>query len=417
MSKTIWIINQYASLPATGIGGRHRDLSRELAQRGHNVTLISARWTHLVRDSSAAEEAPSQEMFEGFRFVRISVGKYTHAHDKRRILNWFSFAWKLRRLGSSINETPDVIIYSSPSLIGFLGAEKLAKKYRAKLIFEVRDIWPLTFSELGGYSHRHPFIRFLQWIEDRAYRKSDRVISNLPGAVEHMVSRGLLREKFQWIPNGFSRSDVEQSLPLPSNIFKKLPQSTFNICYAGTVGAANALHTLIRAAYLLRNESDISFTIMGHGREKDTLVESVRELGLTNVYFVAPVPKSMVQSVLKECSVCYLGLTKDSLFRFGVSPNKLFDYLVSGKPIIYGIDSGDYRPVEEFGAGIQIPPEDSVALVEAIKMLRVKSLQELEEMGRNGKKAAFEHHEYEMLAEKLEQVLMGPASGFGGRGS
>lgn len=406
MGKAIWIINQYASLPSTGIGGRHRDLARELVKRGHNVTLVSARWTHLVRDAEAAQGAPDQEVFEGFRFVRIPVGRYAHAHDKKRILNWFSFAWRLRGLGRVLHERPDIVLYSSPSLVGFMGAESLAKKYDARLAFEVRDIWPLTFSELGGYPANHPFIRFLQWIEDRAYRTSDCVISNLPGAVEHMVTRGLPREKFHWIPNGFSRSDVDQCLPLPPEVADQLPKRTFNICYAGTIGAANALHTLIEAAALLRDEADLSFTIVGHGREKEALKKHARKLGLTNVYFIDPVPKAMVQSVLQECSVCYLGLTKDSLFRFGVSPNKLFDYLVSGKPIIYGIDSGDYKPVQEFAAGLQVPPEDPVALAEAIRKLKAKAPRELDAMGDNGRRSAFEHHEYGMLAEKLEQILI-----------
>lgn len=406
MGATVWIINQYASLPSTGIGGRHRDLARELVKRGHHVTLISARWTHLVHDAKAAEDAPAEELFEGFRFVRIPVRKYAHAHDKMRILNWFSFAWKITGLGRALNEKPDVVLYSSPSLVGFLGAERLARKHGAKLVFEVRDIWPLTFSELGGYSDHHPFIRLLQWIEDRAYRKSDRVISNLPGAVEHMVSRGLARDKFRWIPNGFSRGDVEQRLPLPPEVSDKLPKGTFNICYAGTVGAANALHTLVEAANLLKDDGDISFTIMGHGREKEPLKERVQSMGLMNVHFIDPVPKQMVQSVLQEASVCYLGLTGDSLFRFGVSPNKLFDYLVSAKPIIYGIDSGDYRPVEGFGAGLQIRPEDPEALAGAVRELKSKSPHELEAMGENGRKAAFKYHEYGMLAMKLEVALL-----------
>lgn len=406
MKKTIWIINQYASLPSTGMGGRHRDLARELARRGHKVTLVSARWTHLVRDNETAKIAPNEEMFEGFRFVRVPVGRYSHAHDKKRILNWFSFAWKLIGLAHSLNEKPDIVLYSSPSLVGFLGAERLAKRYGARLVFEVRDIWPLTFSELGGYSIRHPFIRFLQWVEDRAYRNSDFVISNLPGAVDHMVGRGLSPEKFQWIPNGFSQGDVDQCLPLPKEILSRLPKDTFNICYTGTVGTANALHTLVEAANLLRGDPGISFTIVGQGGEKEILKESVQKLGLSNVFFVDPVPKKMVQSILQECDVCYLGLTGDSLFRFGVSPNKLFDYLVSGKPIIYGIDSGDYRPVEEFGAGLQIMPEDPISLANAVKELKSKSKDELSKMGQNGRKAAFEYHEYGMLARKLEKVLV-----------
>src|SRR5690554_3403210 len=407
MSKKIWIINQYASLPSTGIGGRHRDLARELADRGHRVTVISARWTHLVRDTDAALGAPDQEEFEGFRFVRIPVGRYTHAHDKKRIWNWVVFAGLITRLRLKLNEEPDVILYSSPSLIGYLGAERLAKKCRAKLVFEVRDIWPLTFSELGGFSHNHPFIRFLQWVEDRAYRHSDAVISNLPGAVDHMVSRGMRREKFTWIPNGFSKSDVDVALPLPDEVRAGFPDNSFNICYAGTVGVANALHTLVEAAEILRNELDISFTIVGNGREKAALIKYVKDRNLKNVHFIDPVPKKMVQSVLRKADVCYLGLTGDSLFRFGVSPNKLFDYLVSGKPVIYGIDSGDYRPVEEFGAGVQIKPEDPVALADAILCLKAKPKAELEEIGRRGRAAAFQSHEYGMLAERLEKVLVG----------
>ncbi|MCW4152624.1 glycosyltransferase family 4 protein [Halomonas sp. 18H] len=410
MAKNIWIINQYASLPSTGIGGRHRDLSRELAKRGHNVTLVSARWTHLIRDAKAAEEAPDEEIFEGFRFVRVPVSRYPHAHHKKRIFNWFSFAWKLRRLPRSLNEKPDVVLYSSPSLVGFLGAENLARKFGAKLVFEVRDIWPLTFSELGGYSDRHPFIRFLQWVEDRAYQNSDRVISNLPGAVEHMVRRGMTREKFSWIPNGFSKGDVDQCPDLPQEVDEQLPTDTFNVCYTGTVGAANALHTLVEAASLLKDEHDISVTIVGNGREKETLQEYVRQLKLENVYFVEPVPKQMVQPVLRKCSVCYLGLTGDSLFRFGVSPNKLFDYLVSGKPVIYGIDSGDYKPVEEFKAGLQVPPEDPEALAKAIRALKATPPYELELMGENGRKSAFKYHEYSMLAEKLEHILLDGSS-------
>lgn len=98
VQKTVWIINQYGSLPSTGIGGRHRHLSRELAQLGHSVTLISARWTHTTRDEAAADNAPELEIFEGFRFLRIPVKKYKDAHNKKRILNWFAFAWRIRKL-------------------------------------------------------------------------------------------------------------------------------------------------------------------------------------------------------------------------------------------------------------------------------------------------------------------------------
>lgn len=403
--KTIWIINQYGSLPSTGTGGRHRHLARELAKIGHNVSVISARWTHGVRDTEAAFSAPEVEEFEGFRFVRILVKKYDHAYDKKRILNWFIFAWRLRRLGNILEEKPDSILYSSPSLIGFLGAEKLAHKNRARLLFEVRDIWPLTLQEIGGYSSRHWFIRFLQWIEDRAYQKSDHVLSNLPGAVDHMVTRGMRPEKFTWIPNGFSQNDIDTTQLLPTSIAEKLPKDTFNVAYTGTHGTANALHTLLQAAHILRDTPQITFTLVGKGKEKENLRSHSEELDLNNVYFLDPVPKDQVQSILERCSACYIGLTRDSLFRFGVSPNKLFDYLISGKPIIYAIDSGDYRPIEEFNAGIQVEPGSPHDLARAIYELYQTSSEERHQMGANGRNAALKCHEYGNLAKQLDRVL------------
>ena len=147
-----------------------------------------------------------------------------------------------------MNEKPDVIIYSSPTLIGYLSAYQLAKKYNAKLFFEVRDIWPLAIIQAGGYSPKHPFIRLLQWIEDFAYRKSDKVISVLPYAVEHMVERGMIRDKFTWIPNGIHPTELENAEPLNKSVVSALPKDKFIVGYTGTFGLANNLSSFIEAA-------------------------------------------------------------------------------------------------------------------------------------------------------------------------
>ena len=156
--KNLWIINQYGSLLSNGIG-RHRYLSKELTLLGYNVSLISARWSHVTKDEDLAMSAPELEVFEDFKFLRIPAIKYKNAHDKKRILNEFYFAFKLLGIENKLKEKPDYIIYSSPSLIGYLSAYRLAKKYHAKIFFEVRDIWPLTPIQAGGYSPKTPFIR------------------------------------------------------------------------------------------------------------------------------------------------------------------------------------------------------------------------------------------------------------------
>lgn len=403
--KNIWILNQYGSLPSTGIGGRHRHLSRELVELGFKVTLVSARWTHGTRDENAADNAPELEKFEGFQFLRIPVRKYKHAHDKKRVLNWFSFAWRTRNLRERLGEKPDVIIYSSPSLIGYLTAYRLAKKNKAKLIFEIRDIWPLTLILMGGFSKRHPFIKFMQWIEDFAYKKSDFVISNLEGAAEHAESRGLDPSNFFWIPNGFSKNELEEVDSDKLNIIDAIKEQPFSVTYTGAVGEANSLDTMIEAANLLKDKSSIHFNIVGRGRLYGHLQSKSSELGLDNVHFWGSVNKNQVQPVLQVSSVCGMFQKNMELYRYGVAANKMFDYLYCGRPVINSY-SGGYDVISRYRSGVTVPAEDPQALADGIINLSKVSPEALTEMGSNGKKAVVEDHEYQKIALKLKSVLM-----------
>lgn len=407
MKKTIWLINQYASTPETGIGGRHYYFARELAKQGHKVYLIAASYTHLLRNPRKLKQAYEIQELEGFSFVWVKVANYCGAHSKRRILNWFDFAWKLRGLKNTLEHSPDAILYSSPSLVGFFGAKHVANYYKARLAFEVRDIWPLTLVELGGYSPRHPFIRLLQWIEDKAYRESDVVFSNLKNSVVHMVERGMEERKFSWVANGFSMDEVTHKQGLSQLTSEQLPENKFIVGYTGTFGLANALDSLILAADILRGNADIVFVLVGDGKEKKNLERLVDENNLSNVRFLNAIPKVQIQSMLDRFDVCFIGLTADPLFRFGVSPNKLFDYFYSAKPIVYAIESGTYTPVADSQSGVQIPAESPEAIAEAIMGLYQMSNSERETLGNNGRRYALENHEYASLAKKLTQTLFG----------
>ena len=404
--KTIWIINQYASTPNTGFIGRHYYLAQELAELGHKVYVVAASYAHSQSNPVTFPEDYKFESFgENFKFLWLKVPVYQKSTSKRRILNWFEFAWKITRLNKIIQDKPDVILYSSLSLIGFLGAERLAKKNKVPLFFEVRDIWPLSLIELGGYSTSHPFVRFLQWVEDRAYQKSDQVISNLKNSVEHMVARGLDPKKFHWIPNGFSRQEVLYKEPLKPEVEELIPKDKFVIGYTGSIGIANCLQNLVEAAVQLKGDDSIFFVIVGKGEYKETLQQQIKNQELNNIIMIDPIPKTQIQSMLETFDVCYIGLKNDPLFKFGVSPNKLFDYLYAAKPIIYAIDSGKYTPVSDAGAGYEIKPENTSELVEVIKRLSALSGNERLAMGESGRKYVEEWHDYRSLAQKLETVL------------
>lgn len=405
MSKTVWIINQYASTPATGMGGRHYYLARELAKLGYNVTVVAAAYHHLLREPPQLKGSVGKEQLDGFTVVWLRVPKYDKAYSIGRILNWWLFSLGLGQLKKVISEVPDTILYSSPGLLGFLGARKLARHYKARLVFEVRDIWPLTLQELGGYSKNHPGIALMQWIEDKAYRESERVVSNLKNSYKHMISRGMEPGKFSWVPNGFSLEEVNYGISLEAQTKNSIQNDKFLVGYTGTIGVANDLETFVEAANILRTERNIGFVIVGKGQEKSRLQELVKNKELTNIQFIDPIPKVQIQAMLKEFDVCYIGLTKDPLFRFGVSPNKLFDYLYAAKPIIYAIDSGDYRPVEDARAGYQIEPQNPEALANAVMRLYSMSPTERVEMGKRGRQEALEHYEYQNLAKKLSEVL------------
>lgn len=410
MTKTIWIINQYASTPETGMGGRHYHLARQLEALGFQVYLILASYTHLLRQGPSFDGAACSERREGVNVVWIKVPEYAHAHSKMRIFNWFSFALRLRRAGNVVSDKPDVVWYSSPSLVGFLGAERLAERFNARLVFEVRDIWPLTLCDVGGYSPHNPFVRFLQWVENRAYRRADVVISNLKNAHEHMVEHGLRRDRFHWIPNGVALDEVTHPQPLDGAVVDMLPDGGFAVGYAGTLGVANCLDVLIEAAALLRDKPDIKFVLVGEGKERPRLQGLVAERGLENIVFTGAIPKVQIQSMLQRFDVSYIGLTRSRLFEHGVSPNKLFDYMYAARPIIYAIESGAYHPVTDAGAGVECPAENPQALADAIVELHELPAEQRAAMGRNARDAVLQQYEYGALARQLATVLLPSAS-------
>lgn len=402
--KNIWFINQYGSLPNTGIAGRPRHLSRELAEFGHKVTLISARWTHNTRDTNAAYSSPEMEFFEGFRFLRIPIIKYKHAHDKKRILNWFYFSIKLLSIRKKINEKPEVIIYSSPSLIGFLSAYILSKKYNAKLIFEVRDIWPLTPIKLGGFSKKNPFMIFLQWVEDFAYKKSDYLISNLEGVSNHINDRGIQKNNFFWVPNGISLKDFDSSISANKQMLSKIKNQPFSLTYVGSIGLANSLDTLVDAVNLIKNNNNLHVNIVGSGDLVEALKYKSMSLGLNNIHFWKQVPKNQIYSILRESDACIICWKKAFLYRYGVAANKIFDYLLSGKPIINAF-SGKYDLIDRYKAGITVPAEDPESLSSAILNIMKMSEEDRIKIGERGVIAVKKNHEYKNIAKKLNIII------------
>ena len=405
--KVFWLINQYSSTPETAMGGRHYYLAQELAKKGHKVYVVAGSYSHLLREPKQfSEKYLVEEITPNFSFIWVNLPEYQEAHSKKRVFNWFNFSWKLKGLDNIISDSPDAILYSSPSPIGYLGAKFLANKFKSKFIFEVRDIWPLTLIELGSYSPQHPFIRLMQWIEDRAYKKADFVFSNLFNAIEHMQTRGLDKTKFHWIPNGISLQEVMSKDPLALSTLNEIPKDKFIVGYTGTLGVANAMDDLIKAASIVTSNNAIHFVLVGSGKEKEFLSEQARSLNLNNITFIDAIPKKQIQSMLEQFDVCYIGWQKNALYRFGIAPNKLPEYLFAGKPIIHAF-SGKGDVIQQANAGLTIEAESPQAIADAVEKLYALTEEQRKVLGINGKKFVLEYLDYEMIASKLEKIIFG----------
>ena len=173
--------------------------------------------------------------------------------------------------------------------------------------------------------------------------------------------------------------------------------------FAGAHGIANSLYAAIEAASTLKDKN-IDFVLVGTGQEKENLMRFVREKEITNVHFLPPVSKFAIPSFLREMDALYIGLQKQSLFRFGISPNKLFDYMMSEKPVIQAIDAGN-NVVREADCGMDVEPDNVVEIAGAMEKLSQLSEEELRRMGANGKKFVLENHTYSVLGKRFIDCL------------
>lgn len=396
MKNNIWIINQYCGSKFHGMNFRSWYFAKELKKKGYNPHIISASYSHLFYKLPVTKGKFTLEDVDGIPFTWVKVSKYKGSQSIGRVLVMIQFMLNLFFLPKKMLQNPDVIIVSSLSPLPIINAYLWSIKYKAKLIFEVRDIWPLSLIEIGGFSKLNPLVLFFGWFEKFAYKKADKVISLLPNAKPHMESRGMEKDKFVHIPNGFNLEEMKKSKELDKSISNSIPKDKFIIGYTGSLGASNAMEYLIEASNHLENNENIHFVIFGKGQHLEKLKNNAKN----NVSFFGQIDKSEIQSAISFFDVCYIGWHNHSLYRFGISPNKIFDYMYAGKPIIHSVNtSNDFVQIAE--AGISIPTENPKEITNAVSEISKIENKKLKEWGKNGKKYVEENHTFSHLTELL----------------
>ena len=406
----ILYLNHYAGSPALGMEYRPYYLAREWVRSGHRVQMLAADFSHV----RARQPAAGDETIDGIDYRWYATPPY-QGNGLGRVKNIAAF---LRAVWADTPRLvrefqPDVVIASSTYPMDIWVARRLARRARAKLVFEVHDLWPLSPIELSGMSPRHPFALLCQAAEDAAYRHADVVVSMLPKVQGHMAGRGLDLRKLHIVPNGITldewqgtppplRDDVAQALAAARAAGRTV------VGYAGSMGLPNALDTLLDAAARLKDEP-LQFVLVGGGHEQARLAQRVAAEGLHRVQFLPPIPKAQVPGFLAGVDIAYIGWQRVPIYRFGIAPNKLMDYLMARCAVLHSVEAGN-DPVAEAGAGLTVAPESPEAVAQGLRALAATPADERRAMGERGRAFVLARHTYPVLAQRFLDALDAPGA-------
>ena len=418
----ILYLNHYAGSPALGMEYRPFYLAREWVRAGHSVQIVAADFSHV----RARKPQAGDEMIDGIAYRWLATPPY-QGNGAGRVWNiwrYLSQVWtQSKRLVQEFK--PDVVIASSTYPMDIWVARRIARLSReranerpdqradprasgrragAVLVFEVHDLWPLSPIELSGMSPRHPFIRLCQLAENTAYREADVVVSMLPKVQGHMAAHGLDLNKLHIVPNGITL-DEWTGTPRPLRddlallIAAQRAAGRTVVGYAGSMGLPNALDVLLDAAVLLKSEP-IAIVMVGDGHERARLAQRLIGEGLTHVSLLPPIPKAMIPSLLARLDIAYIGWQRVPIYRFGIAPNKLMDYMMAGCTVLHSVEAGN-DPVAESGCGLTVPPESPQAVAAGLRSLAALPAAERRAMGQRGQAFVRAHHTYPVLAARF----------------
>lgn len=401
--KIIWIINQYVGSSIHGMEYRHYYLAKEFILKGHEVYIFSGSYSHLYKKQPDVEPKTfTFEDIEGIHYCWVKTPNYQRSISLGRFKNMIVFALNLRKFKLNQFPNPDAILVSSPSLFPIIRAKKWAKALNAKLLFEIRDIWPLTLQELSGLSKWHPLRIFLSFFEKYAYKNADRVISLLPDAYHHLEKFDMPKSKFSYIPNGiYFDSNQAQNKDLELAVLNQIPNDKFIIGYVGSIGKSNALEYFADAINRLINNPELFFVFIGNGAEKEHLIKQIQN---KNVLWIDAIDKKDVPLALQKMDALYIGWHNLNLYKMGISANKIFDYMYASKPIIHSNNASN-DIIKIANCGLSIPAENPELIAEAILKMNYLSIEERTLMGENGKAYVLKNHTYSQLAEKYLELM------------
>ena len=413
MRKYIWIMNHYAGSMFFDKGGRHYNFAKYLRRAGYEPVIFCANSKHgqqelFFDNKDLWYEHIAEEIVTPFVFVKARTYQ---GNGKQRVLNMIDFCRNVKKTAKQYAKkhgSPDVIYASSVHPLTLVAGIQLAKYFGVKCICEVRDFWP---ESIVAYSTRftrsHPLMRLLYHGEKWIYKKADSLIFTTEGAYDYIVEQGWEKEiprfKVHYINNGvdleafqYNREHFQVDDPDLQD------PDIFKVVYTGSIRLVNNLGLLLNAAKQV-TDPKVRFLIWGDGDERPMLEQRIRDEGIGNVGFKGKVDKKYIPYIVSKADLNFAHNTPSSLFRFGISFNKIFDYFAAGKPILTDFPCA-YNPVIQSNSGVAVENATAAEVARAIEKMAALEEAEYMKFCSNALKAA-ETYDFKNLTQKLIDII------------
>jgi glycosyltransferase involved in cell wall biosynthesis len=401
------ILTQYFPPEVGAPQNRLFELAVRLHKAGVDVTVLTAMPNYPQMEVYEAYKGKNYfyEDMEGLKVHHASIYASKSKSIINRLRNYFSFVYSSARVGNSKLENFDFLLCESPPLFLGYSAMYLARKKKAKLIFNVSDLWPESAEKLGVVNNKY-LLKLAYNLEERLYKKAVLVTGQTQGICKNIEQR-FPQVNTYWLPNGVDLNYYNPQNTQPTDWRKKheIKEDDFVFLYAGIIGIAQGLEIILNAAKEFQTQNAVKFVLMGSGPEKEKLIAFKKELNLSNVLFLEPMAKKEMPSVLKSINAAIVPLRKLDLF-LGAIPSKLFENLAMEVPVLLGVD-GEARElfINQGNCGLYFEPESVSELTSSIlKLVADKDL--ALKLGKNGRDFVNQNFNREIIAEKFYQQLI-----------
>lgn len=402
----IWLINHYAVPPKYYPLARPTNFAKYLMAMGHTVTIFAASTVHNSNMNLITDGAPwRDEVVDGVHYVYIRCMDY-QGNGLKRIYNICEFAWKLPGVCRKFPRPDAIVATSMPPTSCAIGIH-LARKYGCRGVAEIADLWPESIVAYGIAGPRNPAVLALRRLEKWIYEKADDVVFTCEGGYDYIVEQGwegkIPRAKVHYINNGVDLAAFDENRARYTVQDPDLEDpSVFKVIYTGSIRKVNHLGLLLNAAKEV-TDLRVKFLIWGDGDQRAALEQRVREEEISNVVFKGKVEKKYIPSIVSRADINLAHNDPSPLFRFGISFNKLFDYLAAGKPVLCDFPC-PYNPAIQCGAGISVDAPSSGKIAAAVESMSALP-QETYQQYCSAARAAAEKYDFRVLTQKLLAVI------------